>query len=110
MRNIDSGRSRLVLHRKVVRAACFLTVLCAVADAQTRPVVRRPTSSTAQRRGTAWPPVALTHVAVLNVESGQLSNDYTVVISGNRMTAVGLNARIPKGARGRRVRPTRRRP
>jgi len=89
----------LVLHHKVVRAACFLPLWCAVADAETRPVAPRPTSSTAQPRATASQPLALTHVAVLDVESGQLSNDDTVVISGNHIVTVGLNARIPRGAR-----------
>jgi adenine deaminase len=89
----------LVRHHKRVCAACFLLLWCAVADAQTRPVAPRPTSSTAQPRATGSQPLALTHVAVLNVESGQLSNDDSVVISGNRIVTVGLNARIPRGAR-----------
>jgi imidazolonepropionase-like amidohydrolase len=71
--------------RDVTRAACCLLVLCAALDAQTRPQ--------------ATPSFALTHVSVIDVESGQLSPDYTVVVSGNRIAAVGRNARIPSGAR-----------
>ncbi|MBL0171992.1 MAG: amidohydrolase family protein [Gemmatimonadaceae bacterium] len=88
-----------ILHRPFMRAACFLPVLVAVADAQSRPVVPRSTASGAQRREPTLAALALTHVAVVDVENGQVSHDYTVVVSGNRIVAVGPKARIPSGAR-----------
>ncbi len=42
---------------------------------------------------------AFTHVAVVDVESGRVADDYTVVVLGNRIRAVGSNVRIPTGAR-----------
>jgi imidazolonepropionase-like amidohydrolase len=59
----------------------------AVLHAQTRSA---PTPSRA---------VVFTHVAVVDVERGQLAHDYTVVVSGNRIAAMGPNPRIPTGAR-----------
>lgn len=46
-------------------------------------------------------PIALTHVTVINVESGQLEPDRTVVVTGNRITAVGPASTItlPSGTR-----------
>lgn len=46
-------------------------------------------------------PIALTHISVVNVETGQLEADRTVVIAGNRITAVGpaSEVRIPGGTR-----------
>jgi imidazolonepropionase-like amidohydrolase len=43
--------------------------------------------------------VALTHVSVLNVENGAMSTDVTVLVSGNRIAAVGPNVRVPDSAR-----------
>gem|GEM_PF-2434466 len=37
--------------------------------------------------------VALTHVAVIDVANGQVSTNNTVVVTGSRMAAVGVNAR-----------------
>ncbi len=47
----------------------------------------------------ASPALALTHVSVLDVERGLVAHDQTVVVSGNRIVAVGPTPRIPKGAR-----------
>ncbi len=55
-------------------------------------------SNAAQRRDSASQLFAFTHVSVVDVVSGQLSRDNTVVVSGNRITAVGQDARIPDGA------------
>jgi imidazolonepropionase-like amidohydrolase len=73
--------------RAVTRAVCLIPIVSAVVHAQARPV---PTPSRA---------FAFTHVSVVDVERGQVAHDYTVVVSGNRIAAVGLKARIPKGAR-----------
>lgn len=86
------------LLRNVTGAACCVPVLCAVLNAQTRPPATQSTASAAQQRGPASQPFALTHVSVIDVESGQVFRDYTVVVTGNRIAAVGLNARIPQGA------------
>lgn len=69
------------LIRGIQRAVCGLLVTSASASGQTRP------------------PVAFTHVTVVDVERGQVSTDITVVVSGNRIAAVGPSARIPRGAR-----------
>lgn len=44
---------------------------------------------------------ALTHVAVVDIESGRLVSDQTVLMAGNRIKAVGSSARvdIPSGAK-----------
>lgn len=52
-----------------------------------------------RRPPAASPAFALTQVQVLDVESGQLSPEVTVVVSGQRIAAIGPNARIPKSAR-----------
>src|SRR5207237_3483798 len=46
-------------------------------------------------------PVAIAHVSVVDVVSGEIHQDNTVVISGNRITFVGAaaGARVPKNAR-----------
>jgi len=56
-------------------------------------------NNAARQRGAASAPFAFTYASVLDVESGQLANNDTVVMSGDRVAAVGLDARIPKGAR-----------
>jgi len=38
-------------------------------------------------------------VSVLNVETGQLTPNITVVVSSNRIVAIGADARVPAGAR-----------
>ncbi len=88
----------MALHRDLMRATCFLPVLVTIVNAQPRPVTRRSTAIATSRRDTL-PPLALTHVSVVDVESGQVSRDNTVVVVGNRIAAVGPNARIPVGAR-----------
>jgi imidazolonepropionase-like amidohydrolase len=80
------------LLRSVTHALCCLPILCAGLGAQ----VRTPANASIT---TASPPLAFVHVAVLDVESGQVAPDVTVVVSGNRITAVGPDARIPRGAR-----------
>lgn len=59
--------------------------------AQSRGVVAAPRS--------AARPIAITHVSVVDVDGGRLLPDQTVVVSGNRITAVGASVRIPTGAR-----------
>lgn len=73
--------------RAVTRAFRWIPIVGAMVHAQTRPVAAPS------------PSFALTHVTVVDVEQGQLAHDYTVVVSGNRIAAVGRNARIPAGAR-----------
>lgn len=58
-------------------------------DAQTRPAARVPAASS----------FALTHVAIVDVESGRVSDDNTVVVTGHRIAAVGPAVRVPRGAR-----------
>ncbi len=70
------------LLRDTGRAVCCLPVLCAALPAQTRP-----------------PSFALAHVSVVDVETGQIAHDQTVIVSGNRIASVGVNARITKGVR-----------
>ena len=50
---------------------------------------------------TASTPIAITNVTVIDVESGMRLADHTVVMTGNRITAVGPSARTnaPAGAR-----------
>ncbi|MBC7841145.1 MAG: amidohydrolase family protein [Gemmatimonadaceae bacterium] len=99
-RTINNGDyviSILTLLRDVGRAVRFLPVAGAVVHAQATPT-SSPTAA-ALRSGIASPPFALTHVSVVDVERGQVAHDYTVVVSGNRITIVGLNARMPKRAR-----------
>ncbi|MBC8089276.1 MAG: hypothetical protein H7Z40_18575 [Phycisphaerae bacterium] len=67
--------------------------------AQTRPVAPPSPSSRAARPAPASPPLALIHVSVVDVESGQVSLDNTIVLSGNHIAAVGPNVRVPSGAR-----------
>jgi hypothetical protein len=43
--------------------------------------------------------LALTHANVVDVERGVVLTDRTVLISGNRITAVGARVRVPGGAR-----------
>ncbi len=80
-------------------AACSVPMWAVAVDAQSRQPVPRSTPTEAARREPSSPALALTHVSVVNVESGQVSHDYTVVISGTRIVAVGPRARIPVGAR-----------
>ncbi len=56
--------------------------------------------STAHTQGSPFP-VAITHVNVVDVERGHIVADQTVVITGNRISAVSRtgSARIPRGAR-----------
>jgi imidazolonepropionase-like amidohydrolase len=53
--------------------------------------------------GCAAPPLgaqlALTHANVVDVERGVVLTDRTVLISGNRIVAVGAGVRVPAGAR-----------
>jgi len=85
--------------RHSTRAACGLLVLCAALEAPTHPLAAQSTSGTKAGRGAASPPFALTHVSVVDVESGKVSPEVTVVVVGSRIAAVGLNARIPRDAR-----------
>lgn len=48
--------------------------------------------------------LALTHANVVDVERGVVLTDRTVLISGNRITAVGTGVRVPAGARVRDAR------
>jgi len=47
---------------------------------------------------TAKTSLAFTHVNVIDVKEGSIKKDQTVVITGNRITAVGKKAPIPKSA------------
>ncbi len=77
----------LTQFRAVARAVRCIPFVGAVLHAQARPA---PTPSRS---------IAFTHVSVVDVAQGQLAHDYTVVVSGNRIAAVGPTARIPAGAR-----------
>jgi imidazolonepropionase-like amidohydrolase len=68
-------------------------------DAQSPPVGPRSPVRSALRLQAIVPSLAFTHVSVVDVESGKVSQNYTVVVSGNRIAAVGPNPRIPIGAR-----------
>ena len=48
--------------------------------------------------------LALTHANVVDVERGVVLTDRTVLISGNRIVAVGAGVRVPAGARVRNAR------
>ena len=53
------------------------------------------------RPRTEHEPIAITHVSVIDVASGAMRSDNTVIVSGNRISFVGaaIGARIPSGAR-----------
>ncbi len=87
-----------LLHN-LARAVCWLPVACAALGAQPIPTAAQPAATRARRDAAASRATAITHVAVLNVENGQLSSDMTVVVSAQRIAAVGPTARIPAGAR-----------
>ena len=78
--------------RDVVASCVFFSVLVHPLSAQPAPSTPRPPQTAAQ-------PIALTHVDIVDVERGQVLSDHTVVISGNRIVAVGPRAVIPKNAR-----------
>ncbi len=80
-------------------AVCCVLMLGIVADAQAQPVAPGSTRNASPRRARTVQPFALTHVSIVDVETGQLSRDYTVVVSGNRIASVGPNVRVPHGAR-----------
>jgi Amidohydrolase family len=91
--------SPLGLPRDAGRAIRMLLAVCAVLTAQARPLAAQSTASAARGREAAARSFAFTHVSVVDVERGQLLPDQTVVVSGNRIAAVGVNARIPAGTR-----------
>lgn len=65
------------------------------------PIVREalPAAPLTQRPSPAPASFALTHVSVLDVETGRLATDLTVVVRGNRIDALGPTVRIPADAR-----------
>src|SRR5436190_4963954 len=74
-------------HDKIVRAAIAVALVAeAVACA---------------RRGASATPIAITHVAVIDVESGASRADNTVLVNGNHVTYVGpaASAKVPSDAR-----------
>ncbi len=91
----------VVLHwrRTIQHSLSWILFVPTVLGAQSLPLAAGP--ATAQPRPTpaASQVIALTHVSVLNVETGQITPDVTVVVSGNRISSVGANARIPDAAR-----------
>lgn len=89
----------LALLRDVTRAVRWLPLVGAVLHAQARPLPAPSPVAATHRPGLASPPLALTHVSVVDVERGQIAHDFTVVVSSNRIAAVGPKARIPAGAR-----------
>lgn len=76
-----------------------LLLACAVLATLPRRGSAQSPPSAARTRSAASRAFAFVHVTVIDVERGQLLPDYTVVVSGNRITAVGANARTPAGAR-----------
>ncbi len=72
---------------------------CTALTVHAYPLVAQSRTGAATRRSVATPSLALTHVSVVDVENGRLLPDQTVVVSGNRIAAVGANVRVPAGAR-----------
>lgn len=77
------------MHRLTLTIAFMLAGVLVVAPA---PFAQQPAASG---------PFAIEHVTVINIETGAKSPDQTVVVSGNRITAVGPAAKTkaPAGAR-----------
>src|SRR6476661_4710797 len=46
-------------------------------------------------RGGAGAPIAITHASVIDVRSGAVEKDFTVIISGKRITYVGPSSSAP---------------
>jgi len=94
--SLSSGRTGAVMQRYRL-ALCLLLGWQAELAAQTRPGTAPPTATRAPTRGATGAnvmrTVALTHVAVIDVANGQVSTNNTVVVTGSRMAAVGVNAR-----------------
>lgn len=79
--------------RDVVASCVLLSVLVHPLSAQPAPSAPRPPQTAAAQS------IALMHVDIVDVERGQVLSDHTVVISGNRIVAVGPRAVIPTNAR-----------
>ena len=87
------------VERALLRTPWLLSFLALAVGAQARPAARPAIASGRTTRGAPPKQLAFTHVAVVDVGSGHVADDYTVVVSGNRIAAVGPNVRIPLGAR-----------
>lgn len=83
----------------IMRCLRWLPVLPGVLGAQSVESTTKSEVAAPQPPGVAQQALALTHVSVLDVESGRITPDVTVVLSGNRILAVGPSARIPEAAR-----------
>ncbi len=89
----------LPLTRAIQRCLRWLPMLPGVVDAQSVQATAKYVAAPPQLPSVAEQATALTHVSVLDVESGRITPDVTVVLSGNRILAVGPSSRIPEAAR-----------
>ncbi len=76
------------------RAMVLFSLSATLVDAQHRPAPSATGPALARRDRGAMLSLALIHVAVLDVETGALQRDRTVIISGNRITAVATGTRL----------------
>ncbi len=88
-----------VFDHALLRTLCFLPVVVSSLGAQSRTAAAHASESAKSLTATRASHLAFTHVAVVDVETGRVADDNTVVVSGNRITAVGSNVSIPNGAR-----------
>src|SRR5512145_1444862 len=93
MPSVRSNRARSTMSRYWVITGAMLVLLpgCALSDNRTQAAPAHLGSSA----------LALTNATVVDVHSGQLRRQQTVIISGNRITAVGdtVEIGIPPRAR-----------
>jgi len=75
-----------------------LLLLLIALNAHARPLDAQSRSGATPRRAVVTS-LAFTHVSIVDVERGHVLPDHTVVVSGNRISALGANVRIPSGAR-----------
>lgn len=85
--------------RKLTRCLRWLLLIPGVLSAQVRPSPATSVAAPAPPQPVTGQAIALTHVSVLDVESGRVTPDLTVVVTGNRISAVGPKAPIPEAAR-----------
>lgn len=85
--------------RKLRQCLSWLPLIPGVLGAQARPSPATTGAGPAPPQPVTMQAIALTHVSVLDVETGRVTPDLTVVVTGNRISAIGQNAPIPETAR-----------
>jgi imidazolonepropionase-like amidohydrolase len=92
-------RATHALRGLCARAARWLTVIGVALGVHGITADAQSALPRSRRDASAPSAIVMTHVTVVDVETGQLSPDLTVVVSGQRITAIGPSVRIPAGAR-----------